>query len=105
KGLPLATLQTNWFIGSMLTEIAFVFSIRTKQFFLFASAPSTSLFIAASLIAIGSVIIPFVPIAQSALGFVTPQPYHLALIVGIVAAYIIVTDIVKWILYKVGIEG
>ncbi|MCK7478918.1 MAG: hypothetical protein M0C28_17285 [Candidatus Moduliflexus flocculans] len=35
-----AILQTNWFMGSVLTELVFLFSIRTRLPFYKASRPS-----------------------------------------------------------------
>lgn len=104
KGMPIAMLQTNWFIGSMLTEVAFVLSIRTRKFLIFSTMPSAALFGTTLLVAIVSVLIPFSSLGHAALGFITPKPYHLIVIAAIVLAYTVTTDCVKWCLYKMGIE-
>lgn len=94
------TLQTYWFIGSILTELALIYSLRTRFFFLKAKAPSGSLFALSIVAAAATVIIPLTGIGREIFRFIRPDFYHLALIFGLVVAYFVVTETVKLFYYK-----
>jgi Mg2+-importing ATPase len=90
-------LQTNWFIGSVLTEIILIFSVRTKFFFLAAKRASNTLIgLAAATIAI-TLILPFTFFGQKIFNFIKPQTNHLWLILGVVVGYFVITESVKLI--------
>lgn len=95
-----AVLQTNWFIGSVLTEIALIYSVRTKFFFL--RGRRTSLVLGGlSLVAVlTTVALPFTSLGVNLFKFQTPSFYHLYLILGVVICYFVVTEIVKIIYYR-----
>lgn len=89
-------LQTNWFIGSVLTELALIFSVRTRGFFWKAVAPSKPL-IAFSLIAASvGIVIPFLSVGSAVFHFVPPSAGTLALIFSIAAAYFVATEAAKF---------
>ncbi len=89
-------LQTNWFIGSVLTELALIFSVRTRGFFWKAVAPSKPL-IAFSLVAAAiGISIPFLPVGSAVFHFVPPSAGTLALIFSIAAAYFVTTEAAKF---------
>jgi Mg2+-importing ATPase len=88
-------LHTNWFIGSVLTELALVFSIRTRGPFFRAAAPSVALAILSFTAAAIAVIAPFTPLGQRVFSFSMPQPAHLMTIGSLIAAYFCVTEVVK----------
>jgi len=94
------TLQTYWFIGSILTELALIYSLRTKFFFLKAKAPSGSLFVLSIVAAAATVIIPLTGIGREIFRFIRPDFYHLAFIFGLVAVYFAVTETVKLFYYR-----
>jgi Mg2+-importing ATPase len=88
-------LQTNWFIGSILTELALIYSIRTKLKFFKAKRPGwliTCLSIGAAII---TIIIPFTAVGYNIFKFISPQFNHLLIIFVIVAAYFALTELVK----------
>lgn len=93
-------LHTNWFIASVLTELALTMSIRTKKPFFRARAPSrilSSLTIIGAALAIG---LPFTSFGQNFFGFVAPQPIWLLTIVSLVLLYFAITEVVKYFYYK-----
>ncbi|MCU0679099.1 MAG: magnesium-translocating P-type ATPase [Planctomycetes bacterium] len=95
-----AVLQTNWFIGSILTELALIYSLRTHLPFYKAKFPSRSLFWLSVLAAAVTIALPFSRFGQEAFRFTPPSLDQLFLIFGIVAAYFLVTEVVKLFYYR-----
>lgn len=95
-----AVLQTNWFIGSILTELALIFSVRTKFFFLKTKRPSNILSGLSILAAFLTVLLPFTYFGQTRFKFVAPQINYLWLIIGVVVGYFVVTESVKLIYHR-----
>ncbi|OGY43247.1 MAG: hypothetical protein A3B89_00885 [Candidatus Buchananbacteria bacterium RIFCSPHIGHO2_02_FULL_40_13] len=104
-----AVLQTNWFIGSILTELVLIFSIRTKFFFLAAQKPSVLLSALSLVAALATVFIPLTLWGQQIFSFSRPTINHLLIIFSVVIAYFIGTEILKLMFYKKfggnGVEG
>lgn len=94
------TLQTMWFIGSILTELVLLFSIRTMLPFWKAKRPSAIVIGLTVSVMVFTVILPFIPAAREAFGFVTPSLTHLATALGLVATYFISTEIAKLLFYR-----
>lgn len=93
-------LQTNWFIASILTELFFLFSLRTKMAFFKAKRPS-GMMIFLSLLAVAiTIALPFTKFGQDVFQFVKPSGNHLFLILSIVIVYFAVTESVKLIYYR-----
>jgi len=88
-------LQTNWFIGSIVTELVLIYSIRTKLPFWRSQRPSGVLIVLSVVAAVFAVAIPFLPWTANVFGFMPPTPMHLAIIFGLAAAYFVMTEIVK----------
>jgi len=93
-------LQTNWFIGSILTELTLIFSVRTRKPFYQASRPSASLLVLSILAASLTVIIPMTGLGEKVFQFVPPTTQHLVLIFGLVAAYFLTSEAVKNLFYR-----
>ncbi len=93
-------LRTNWFIGSILTELALIFSIRTRSFFLKGKSPSVSLVFFSVLAGIITLVLPFTSKLGPLLGFETPSLIHLGFILLIVLLYFAVTETMKLVIYK-----
>ena len=93
-------LQTNWFIGSILTELVLIFSIRTKSFFLKTVRPSVTLGVLTVLAFILTIGLPFTVFGQKVFHFVKPTLFHLMLILTIVGIYFVCSEIVKLMFYK-----
>jgi P-type Mg2+ transporter len=93
-----AEFQTGWFIESVISATLVVLVIRTRKT-IFQSRPGKYLAIATLGVVIFTFIMPLTPILQL-LGF-TKVPFLFILeMLGIVAAYIISTEIVKKIFYS-----
>jgi Mg2+-importing ATPase len=92
-------LRTNWFIGSTLTELALLFSIRTIGPFYKAVSPSRPLLILTVSAALIAVLLPFTPLSRT-FSFVAPTFAHLAMIIALVLAYFIATELAKLALLR-----
>jgi Mg2+-importing ATPase len=94
-------LQTNWFIGSVATELVLLYSIRTNKVFFKASTPPSKVIIgmtfAALAVAIG---LPFTRLGANLFHFVHPSLENLGLLLLIVAAYFGTTEFVKHLYYR-----
>lgn len=93
-------LQTNWFIGSILTELMFLFSIRSKRPFYRASRPSWPVLGLTGTAFALTVLLPYTSIGQSVFHFTPPTVPHLALILGLVGAYFLCSELVKLLYYR-----
>ncbi|MER9371109.1 magnesium-translocating P-type ATPase [Mesorhizobium sp. M0491] len=88
-----ATFQTGWFVESLLTELAIVLIVRTHQA-VWASRPSVLLAVLTFVVAIVSIVLPYVPLAAW-FGFV-PLPWPvLAGLVAITGLYLVVSEATK----------
>lgn len=94
------TLQTNWFIESLMTELVFIFSLRTKLPFYQKPWPSSKLsfFVWCSLIV--TIALPFSYGGQALFSFVRPTAYDLRTIFLIVAIYFMITEAIKPIFFR-----
>ena len=93
-------LQTNWFIGSILTELVFIYSIRTKFFFARSSHPSHILVGLTAVAALLTILLPFTPLGVSVFHFTAPRISYLLLDLGLVAMYFVSTESVKLLYYR-----
>lgn len=93
-------LQTHWFIESILTELLFLFSIRSRGLFFQTKAPSAILMVLTVLAISATLIIPFTNLGQSLFHFVAPTLSSLGFVLGIVALYFITTEFAKISYYK-----
>ncbi|MBI5134951.1 magnesium-translocating P-type ATPase [Candidatus Uhrbacteria bacterium] len=93
-------LQTNWFIASILTELLFIFAVRTHRWMFAARRPSMPLMLLTGVAAIATIVIPYSSIGHSVFQFVTPRPGDMAIIIGIAISYMICTEAVKLAYYR-----
>ena len=96
--------HTGWFIESLCSQTLVVYVIRTGKNPL-KSKPSTALiFTTLAIIMIGAVIIPFSTLAEP-FGFVKPPIQYYEILVGMLAAYLLMVQVVKtWFIKKYGYE-
>ncbi|MBI5400811.1 MAG: HAD-IC family P-type ATPase [Candidatus Yonathbacteria bacterium] len=94
-------LQTHWFIESILTELIFLFSIRSKGWFFKTIKPSTPLILLTALAFITTITLPFTAFGQSMFHFVRPSMGSLSFVLAIVATYFVTTEIAKVLYYRV----
>lgn len=95
-------LQTSWFMGSILTELFFIFSVRTKKFMFWAKAPSKVLLTLSLLAIFVTILFPFTLIGQDVFGFTRPEFANIIRIFMISGMYIVVTEAVKVGYYRIG---
>lgn len=88
-------LQTNWFIGSVLTEIVLLFSIRTMLPIEKAGWPAPLIIWLSGGAFLVTIALPLIPLTAHYFEFVTPTWGHLALILSLTVTYLIVTEVVK----------
>jgi Mg2+-importing ATPase len=93
-------LQTNWFIASIITELVFLFSIRTKKSIFKGYRPSFLVVFLSLLATIITVIIPFTKLGQNLFKFIAPSLNHLLIIFGVAIIYLICSEIIKIMYYK-----
>ncbi|MBI4215448.1 MAG: HAD-IC family P-type ATPase [Parcubacteria group bacterium] len=93
-------LRTNWFIASILTELVFLFSIRSRLVFFKAARPSWPL-VGISLLAAGLTVgIPMSQLGKEWFAFIAPTAPHLGLILLVCLLYFIVTECSKLLYYR-----
>ena len=92
--------QTYWFLGSVLTELLFLFSIRTRLPIWRAIQSSRTIYILTLFTIFITFTLPFTKIGQSFFSFSKPHMFELGIVVGIAMVYFIVTEIIKNMYYK-----
>jgi len=98
-----ATLQTGWFIGSVLTEIILIYSIRTHFAFWKAKSPSLPLIVLTALAVIVTVGLPYTNFGRSVFKFTALPSRDLLSVLAVVVVYFAVTETLKRVYYaKIG---
>ncbi len=90
-----AILQTNWFIGSVLTEILILFSLRSMLPVQQSGWPAPIIIWLSGLAIMSTILIPIIPFTAHYFEFTTPSWSDLGLIVSLALVYLLVTEIVK----------
>lgn len=104
QGAP--TLHTMWFIGSILTELILLFSIRTSGWFFKAKAPSAVVITLTAAAAAVTIAIPFSSFGQRIFSFERPTASSLVFVLFLVGAYFVTTETVKvWGIRLFGTNG
>ena len=93
-------LQTMWFMGSVLTELILLFSIRTTLPFWKACAPSRTIIWLTLSTAILTIAIPYTSFGQHFFKFIHPEPRHMMVVIGLVLSYFVTTEVVKILYYR-----
>ncbi len=94
------TLQTTWFLLSLVTEVILIFSLRTTFSFFKAPRASSPLMLLSLMALLVAFLLPFLPGVAPALHFITPTT-HMLLFVGVLAVgYFFATEAVKSFYYK-----
>jgi P-type Mg2+ transporter len=99
KGLPEGQIQTSWFFFSIVTELAILFSIRTRGPFFFGSKPKLRTVIYSLLalivtVLISSYLFKFVNIT-------TIGTQQLGMLIGLALCYFAISECVKVVYYRV----
>ncbi len=91
--------HTAWFEISLLTEFAALFTLRTSRFAL-TSCPSPLLLASAAVIAVVALLLPYVPLAQDALGLAPLRPALLLSSAVITVAYFAAIELTKQAMHR-----
>jgi Mg2+-importing ATPase len=95
-----ASLQTYWFIESILSELLFLFTIRSTKPFFMAKSPSKPLLVLTAVTILLTIAIPYTEIGRNVFGFVRPELPSLLWVLGIVTVYLISNEVAKGMLRK-----
>ena len=99
-----AILQTGWFLGSVLTELVFVFSIRARGWIWKAEPPSKLLLGLTLVAAMITIYLPLSTFGQRVFKFYPIGMNSLGIILFVVAVYLIATESVKKVFYRFGLS-
>ncbi|MBL8893077.1 MAG: HAD-IC family P-type ATPase, partial [Rhizobiales bacterium] len=94
-----AVFQTSWFLISLLTELAVVLVLRTRRPAL-KSRPSRLLLWSTLAVSLMSLAIPFLGPVSTIFNFVPLSLTEVGVVLAIVAAYIITTELAKSVYYR-----
>lgn len=93
------TLQTAWFLLSVITEVFLIFSLRTRLVFFRAQRPSW-LLLCLSFIALGTAFLtPFLILGHEAFHFIQPDQTFFMTIALLAIGYFFATEITKFLYY------
>lgn len=93
-------LQTNWFVGSILVELVFLFSIRTRLPFFKGTRPSRYVLLISVVAAMSTVLLPYTIIGKDFFHFYPPSTLHLCIIFSMVFVFFGCSELVKYMYYK-----
>lgn len=94
------TLQTNWFVGSVLTELVFLYSIRTKLPFYKAIRPSWMVLALTGFAGAVAIVLPYTSLGQTGFHFIPPTTVDLGIILSLVGAFFVCAELVKNFYYR-----
>ncbi|HEV8423997.1 MAG TPA: magnesium-translocating P-type ATPase [Actinomycetes bacterium] len=92
--------RSGWFVESLATQTLVVYVIRTRRVPFFRSRPSLPMFITPVTCALIGAVLPFTPLAGF-LGFATLPVSFFLILLGMIATYLLLVEIVKRRFYAV----
>ena len=95
-----ASIQTHWFLLSVLTELVIILSVRTRKFFMLAKPPNLILISLTIFVWIISFILPFTSFGKNYFSFIAPSFASILIIISISLAYLSANEIVKHLYFK-----
>jgi len=93
-------LQTNWFIGSILTEFAILYSLRSRRPFFTSTRPSTVMLTLTGCATAITLILPLTQFGQDVFQMTPPIIPHIISIFAVTIAYFLSTETVKLLYYR-----
>jgi Mg2+-importing ATPase len=93
-----AVFRTGWFVESLVTQILMIFVVRTRRH-LFASRPHRAVTGLAFGTAALTLALPFLPVISGWFEFVGPPAAYFAFLLAVVAAFLLMTELVKRAFY------
>ena len=94
------SIQTHWFLLSVLTELFIIFSVRTRRFFLAAKMPSLILIFLSIFVWAISFALPFTQQGERYFHFISPNLSTILTIISISLAYLAANEIVKFFYFR-----
>jgi len=88
-------LQTNWFIESIVSELAFFYSLRSSSWITRAALPPWGINLLTLVTILITVSLPFTAFGQTKFLFLAPTLSQLGIVAFLVIAYILTTEIAK----------
>ena len=99
--MPQASLfQTAWFLESLATQTFVIFAIRTRKSPFWKSKPGKLLTLSSMSIIVIALVIPYSFLGDKYFSFVNPPLLFLAVLAGLVGAYLSLAEVVKRWFYK-----
>lgn len=95
KQAPLPLYRTGWFVFSVFAELTLVFSLRSNKSIFKAPPIYKPLLYVIALCAAVTVALPYVSFTQEAFGLVAIPLWMMGTMVGIMAVYVVINEIVK----------
>ena len=92
--------RSGWFVESLATQTLVIFVIRTRRVPFLSSRPSRAMIALPITCATIGAIIPFTPLAHT-LGFATLPLAFFLILLGMIAAYLVLVELVKARFYAV----
>lgn len=99
-----AALQTNWFMVSILTELVFIYSIRSKGWFFLAKRPGIAIIGLTGIAGLLTLGLPWMSLGRQLFSFIEPTATSLLIVGVLVVAYFVTTEVVKRTYYA-GVRG
>jgi Mg2+-importing ATPase len=90
--------RTGWFVESLVTQILMIFAVRTRRS-MFASRPHRAVIGLAIGGAVLTLALPFLPGVSLWFQFVHPPALYFGLLIAIVAAFLVMIELVKRVFY------
>ncbi len=92
--------RSGWFVESLATQTLVVFVIRTRRVPFLRSRPSLPMLVTPTVCALFGAVLPFTPLAGF-LGFATLPASFFLILLGMIATYLLLVEIVKRRFYAV----
>lgn len=99
-----AVMQTNWFMGSIITELMLPFAIRTKMPFYKAVKPSIILVGLTMVAFVATVLTPFTKWGREVFSFTEPSGLNLIMVMGIALVYFAMSEGFKLVYYRMKVQ-
>ncbi|MFH2019079.1 MAG: HAD-IC family P-type ATPase [bacterium] len=90
-----SVLQTCWFIESIVSELAFFYSLRSSSWIFKAKLPPLGINLLTGFTILITILLPFTALGHTKLSFISPTINQLSMIAFLVLAYIVTTEIAK----------
>lgn len=93
-------LQTNWFIGSILTELILLYSLRTRLPFWRSHLPSKIIIILTGIAALVTATLPFTSPGTQIFHFTPPTLTYFTTVISLVIIYFLCNEALKLVYYR-----